>query len=422
MNSMGNGDAKQRNEFESKISGMIQELREDPFPDAKNPHRWVKAIQSLDSREQVEFYRGLLEYPDEPILSFLEELALQDERMGMKIVEALGISSSPSSVALLQRLGGRKGSKTLQKAIRRSIFKLRSRGVHCPMVDDQPEAIYHPPRPALPEAFLSSVNVDFDRMIWLGRIRAPREFQVGVIHLNMGEGIMEFSQFVIPRRDFHEYLSTLSKEADEEPVPVESRYCHWLLWDAQEMGKQKGRRTPPAEFFSWFSSLGPPPPLQTPMIYRFISREETQSQSVPWSSAALLWEIPPFRYWVLKKEDCEKYVTLLQEAQHSRLVLTPYQKEARIADVFRQAVREIFDEERRHLLRRALEENAYVLWKQGKPQEARTCLFMTHGLEEERGFLSSHPFLEELVRRSLLIFLEEKEKERPKDVPFIQSP
>jgi hypothetical protein len=265
------------------------------------------------------------------------------------------------------------------------------------------------------------VDAQGERIVWLAKPQISKGIIAFTAHLSFGEGIIEFSGVETSRRNFHDYLSSISSEYSEDIVEAESSYCHRLIAEALEWGQVKGK-PPSAETMKWQPLLGPPPPPQKPLIYRFLSPEGAKSHSDLTASAATLWETSPFRNWSLKKEECQKYIDLLQEASGSRLVLAPYQKENRILEIYRQAMRELFDSRRRHVLSRALEENAYILWKKGKAQEARLCLALTGGLTDETGILSSHPFLEGLVKRSFHVFLEGSQEKQKEDYPMLVRP
>ncbi|MCJ7492826.1 MAG: hypothetical protein MUP68_01120 [Deltaproteobacteria bacterium] len=55
---------------------------------------------------------------------------------------------------------------------------------------------------------------------------------------------------------------------------------------------------------------------------------------------------------------------------------------------------------------------AYCLLKEGKEPEAQISLAAALGLEKESGLLTPHPFLLELVKRSLAAIVEREEEER----------
>jgi hypothetical protein len=169
--------------------------------------------------------------------------------------------------------------------------------------------------------------------------------------------------------------------------------------------------------------MGTPPevPLK-PLIYLHLLEEESKVRSDLLDRSASLFEVPSFQTWLLEEGETQKYLTLLKEASESRIVLTPYQKEGRVMDIYRQAVEELFDKPRRSLFRRRLEEMAYVLWKTGKQNEAQMALAAGLGMESEGGILSLHPFLLELVKRSLTARLEEEAKKKEKESDLLIKP
>ncbi len=421
MDSMKGKDGRKRAEFDSAVEGLIRELKENVAASLKDPHPFLGKIRSLGLELQRGFFRRLLDEADESILLWLEILARKDEGLGLTLVEIIGQCGSPRNGELLQRMSSAKPSKEMSKAIRRSVFRLKSRGIALDLADERPPAVFHLPEPASAEGFVGPVDVQGERIVWLARPQIPKGIVAFTAHLSFGEGIIEFSGVETSRKNFREYLFSISREYSEGIVEADSGYCHRLIAEALEWSQSKGK-PPSAETMKWQPFLGPPPPPQKPLIYRFLSPEEAKSHPDLMASAATLWETPLFRNWFLKKEECQKYIDLLQEASGSRLVLAPYQKENRIMEIYRQAMRELFDSRRRQVLSRALEENAYILWKKEKTPEARLCLALTGGLTDETGILSSHPFLEGLVKRSLHVFMEEPQEKQKEDYPLLIRP
>jgi hypothetical protein len=85
-------------------------------------------------------------------------------------------------------------------------------------------------------------------------------------------------------------------------------------------------------------------------------------------------------------------------------------------------VSELFDPGRKSLYRRRLEETAYFLWKTGNENDSQMCLAAALGMEKEGGVLSTHPFLLELVKRTLTARLEEEAKKRAKEADLLIKP
>ena len=91
-------------------------------------------------------------------------------------------------------------------------------------------------------------------------------------------------------------------------------------------------------------------------------------------------------------------------------------------EIYQQAVHDLFDGPRRLLYRRRFEEMAYILWKKGQENETRVALAAAAGMDKESGILAPHPFLIELVKRSLSSLLEEEKEEKGQEPGFIIKP
>jgi hypothetical protein len=65
---------------------------------------------------------------------------------------------------------------------------------------------------------------------------------------------------------------------------------------------------------------------------------------------------------------------------------------------------------------------AYVLWKQGRENEARVSLSAALGLENESSLLSPNPFLLELVKRSLISRMEKEKEKQSEESGLIVRP
>jgi hypothetical protein len=159
-----------------------------------------------------------------------------------------------------------------------------------------------------------------------------------------------------------------------------------------------------------------------PLIYRYLEEEETKSRPELLDRSASLFQLSPFETWALEEGDSKKYLALLKEASASRLVLAPHQKEGRLMEIYQQAVHELFDGPRRLLYRRRLEEMAYILWKKGQESEARVAVAAAAEMEKESGILAPHPFLMELVKRSLSSQLEQEKEKKEQEPGFIIKP
>ena len=125
----------------------------------------------------------------------------------------------------------------------------------------------------------------------------------------------------------------------------------------------------------------------------------------------------PISTWYLANQEVEKYASSITEAQQSKIVLRPDQKEARLNAIYRDALEELFPEEKRFLWKRRLEEVAYILFKTGKEEEARQTLSAAVDLNNPFSPIDPNPFIWNLLLKSIYILIEgdhEKKEEEEK--------
>jgi hypothetical protein len=391
---------------------------------------WGKEVETLRPKlcllppEQQEiFFLSLFKKENANLPPLLEALQGQEEKLDEALASTLGSWNSPHAVDLLRRMAAAIHSRGVAKAIRRSIFRLKSMGLPVEEMSDGSKPVFQPLRLGSPEGFLSPIDSTGSRMILLFLPQIPQRMIATNNLINDQEGIVDFSAFEASRKQAHEYLEALQKESPFKLLEADPKYCLGLIMEAFEIGQKKGK-PPLPQFLKLRPLMGTPPPLPLqPIIYQSIKEEEAKSRPDLLDRSGSLFQVSFFESWVLSDEEMGKYLQLVREASASRLVLSPYQKEARVQDLYRQAVQELFDESRRLLYRRRLEEMAYCLLKEGKDLEARLSLAAAVGLEKESGLLTPHPFLLELVKRSLGALLAREEKEeKQKDSDLIIKP
>jgi hypothetical protein len=347
----------------------------------------------------------------------------KNEDLDIALAKSLGDWVCPESAALLHRMAVQSSSKSIRKAVRRSIFRLKSKGVEVEEIRDSSPPVYRPPQAPHPEeGFLSSLDSAGSRIVWLTIPKTSQGIRAASALVSDTAGLIEFHMAETTRKGLQEHLAELQTHVPWEFVEADADYCHGLILEAVETGKKNGKPVPP-EFLEWEYILGRPVALPLkPLIYQFLRDEEAKSRPDLSDLSPSLFQLPIFQSWILPKEDLDKYFKLFADASSSRLVLAPHQQESRIFEIYRLAVHELFDHERRMLYRRRLEEMAYILWRKEKESEARTSLAAAMAMEEESRLLSPHPFLLELVKRSLQIRIDEEKEKQEKEPELIIRP
>ena len=365
--------------------------------------------------EQEVFFSRLLAGAGERVLPFLDSLVGSDAGLDAALARGFGDSASPWAVEFLIRWAGKDPSKNISKEIRKSLFRLKSKGIPVADLDNSSPGVFRPPQTEPAQGFVSAVDAGGSRMVWIGRPQLPQGMVVVSSAIRDTEGILNFTAFESSRKKFQGLMEQTRQEFIWDIVEIDSDYGAALIQEAHEIQIKEGK-PPNPEYLKLRGVLDPiPSPPIRPLIYRYFSEEEIKGRTDLLDRSPSLFETSPFQFWYLEKEEVTKWLGFLEEASHSRIILAPHQQEARFFEIYRQAVKELFDEKRRLLFRRRLQEMAYVLWKKGDETGAKISVAAGLGLASEDKLLSPHPFLIELVKRTVVGLREENRREKEKE-------
>jgi hypothetical protein len=388
----------------------------------EDPDLFLSRLEALSPQEWEGLFLSLIRSQSEEVYPLIQQILGREERIDLALAESLGRWNAPEAGILLHRLASKTSSKTILKSIRKSIFRLKTQGIDVQEIGDSSPAVFRPLQAVPPEGFVSSLDPTGTRFVWLVRPQLPQGVMVFHALVSDTQGMIDFRSFEASRKKFHQYLEEFRKSVPWEIVEAAPDYCLGLMNEAAEINQKKGQ-TPPGDFLEGRALMGTSPPLPLkPLIYQLLNEEEWKDRSDLLDRSPSLFQLSYFQDWFLEEKEGEKYLELLKESSESPLVLSPYQKEARFIDIYRQAVNELFDPGRKSLYRRRLEEMAYFLWKTGKETDAQMCLVAALGMEMEGGVLSTHPFLLELVKRALTARMEEEARKKAKEKDLLIKP
>jgi hypothetical protein len=389
---------------------------------AEDPDLFLSRLGALPPQDWEGLFLSLIRSQSEEVYPLIQQILGREERIDLSLASSLGRWNAPEAGILLHRLASKTSSKTILKSIRKSIFRLKTQGVDVQEIGDSSPAVFRPLQAVPSEGFVSSLDPTGTRFVWLVRPQLPQGLMVFHALVSDTQGMIDFQSFEASRKKFHQYLEEFRKNVPWEIVEAPPDYCLGLINEAAEINQRK-EQTPPADFLQGRALMGTSPPLPLkPLIYQFLNEEEWKDRADLLDRSPSLFQLSHFQDWYLEEEEGKKYMGLLKEASESPLVLPPHQKEARFIDIYRQAVSELFDPARKSLYRRRLEEMAYLLWKTGKESESQLCLVAALCMEREGGVLSTHPFLLELVKRTLTARLEEEAQKKAKEADLLIKP
>jgi hypothetical protein len=129
-----------------------------------------------------------------------------------------------------------------------------------------------------------------------------------------------------------------------------------------------------------------------------------------------------FSSWRIEEDQIQPYVDEISGAEESKIVLNSAQKEARIQGIYQKALTELFSGDRKFLYQRRLEEEAYVLFKLGREEEAKISLSVAIDLEKPLNRILPNPFLYQLVVQSISSLLAEAKEKKSKEPSLLIKP
>jgi hypothetical protein len=336
------------------------------------------------------------------------------------IVNALGGLATSRAAWLLKTLAQSVSDKRILKIIKRSLYRIKQQGIS--VEPDKPEhklrSVLHPrPREEV-RGFMSAVDAEGNQLVLL---TVPRKLTglyllQGIV--NDARGLVEFHRVETTKRGFREFYQSIRESGEFPVVDVDPGHCRFLLEQAAETNTATGQALPPGYVASTRDLEELKKPEVAP-IYHALDERSIEEDPKFLQRSPELFEIDPFSSWILPQDEVQRYAELVQEAEESRLVLNPAQKETRLQEVYRKALAELFPEERRKRYKRRLEETAYVLLKNGQEDSARLALAASLDLRSGILDLKPNPFLLNLVIRSIYTLVIKDTEERREDEPSL---
>jgi hypothetical protein len=221
------------------------------------------------------------------------------------------------------------------------------------------------------------------------------------------QGLVDFSCGEMNRRGFKTFFEEVQKGSPFPLVEIEPSYVGFLFNEAYQLTIQKGK-TPPQDYLR--------------MIYSHIEESKIEGDERMLQRGGDLLKMDFYSGWRIDEEEIRPYADEVWEAEESKLILNPTQKEVRFQEIYQRALSSLFPEERRLLYRRRMEEMAYVLFKLGREEEARISLTVALDLKKPARLIQPNPFLFQLVIKSIFALLKEAYDKKVKEPSFIMKP
>jgi len=331
---------------------------------------------------------------------------LPDPLCAQALVERLPLTES--SLSLLAAVKDAFPNKAVNKAIKRTLYRLNKRGVSTEgfnTEDSDAPPILKPLPKDPPLCYVGPVNGTGTRALVLILHRSGQGRDTGFGIVSDSEGFQDFFFRALGKKD----AKTMTAQFSEEAGPfVETSLSHaaTILEETYQSHLKNQSAAPPGylELRPWL--LEAAPLLERPPIYDLLSESEVSEDPATDSKIRELFEHPMMTSWLIEFTELKPLLEEMSKVNESPIVLTDGQKTARLEEIQQKYAMDIFNEETRGRLKHRLEEMAYVFLKVGEEATARLALAAADASAGEATALRSNPVIEALLVRSLQFYTE----------------
>lgn len=340
------------------------------------------------------------------------------------VIFLLGKIADPAAVKALEEIDRGVADKDLKKEIKRSLFKLAQRGLAVP------ERGPVEPRAAGPlfgagqeiEAYMSAVDGGGGRLIWIAKPQPSHGLQVIQAMLHDREGLLRFGGMHMRRKELRGMAEEIKQRHGIEMIAVPWEFADAAIYRGYEKAKARGQ-TGLENFHEIRAMLATGKPAEAPHpIYGKV--DAAQVREGPWrEQSRRLLDEPELRYWILTDDWVQAFLPQLQEAQTSRLVLNPLQKEERFSAIVRDAVKALCTGETGEAFKRRMEDMALYFFETRRPEQAKLALAVALQVGEGDPGPLDVSFLTGLMQKSFAFFMsQEKAKKEEAESSLIIKP
>ena len=361
---------------------------------------------------------------DEEIFRYLLPWLEKNPQGGGRLAELLVTIPDRLSGRLLHWMFEATQDKKIRKMIKRSLYRLKSKGIVIEeALSDQERSILRPMPEEGKEGYASGIDFLGYRVLWLILPHPGRG--LGVMHgvVSDREGIVDFShQEEMTRKGFRTFFKEVREKNPFPIVEIEPSYVACLFGQAYQLNVERKGAVPQGYLQAKSEIERIKKDYAKPLIYSYLQAEDVAGDDRLLRRGADLLKADVFTGWRIEEEQVGSYADEVREAEESKIVLNPGQKEVRFQAIFEKALTELFSGERRLLYQRRLEEMSYILFRLGREEEAKISLAVAMDLEKPLHPIQPSPFLFQLVTKSISSLLAEVKEKKSKEVSLIVKP
>jgi hypothetical protein len=264
------------------------------------------------------------------------------------------------------------------------------------------------------EAYMSAVDGSGGRLVWIAKPQPSHGLQVIQAMLQDREGLLRIGGVHMRRKELRKMAQDIKQQHDVTMIAIPWEHADQIIYEGYERAKSGGKGGL-ENFHELRSLIGTGKPKEQPHpIYKKLNSAEARDGAWRELSRRLLDE-PELRYWILTDDWVQAFLPQLQEAQTSRLVLNPLQKEERLNAIVRDAVKTLCSGENGRAFRRRMEDMALYFFETNRADLAKLALAVALQVGEGDPGPLDVSFLTGLMQKSFAFFVSQQKAKKEEE-------
>lgn len=305
----------------------------------------------------------------------------------------------PATLELLPAIEKAFPQKTVKKAVKKKLFKLKQKGISLSHIEAEKGPAFSLTREQ-PAAYVGPIDGAGNRPVLIAIPQQPSGVDLAMGVVSDEKGIIDFVFGRFSRKKMKElkdmFFSRVSHMVEATLSHVATVLEHAYRQEKENPGDPAGEYLRLRPLLLDKTELLDRPAVSDSIPLSSVSPHmltETQIQRLLHHELMASWVMEPERLGILMEE--------IQKAEESPIFISEAQRLEHIIKIKEEGIAKIFGGKDREILGNRLQEMAYVFFKIGEQTLARLCLAASLSLNEKDSLLRANPLLSALVDRSL---------------------
>ena len=366
----------------------------------KRPHN----SPSLSPEEEV-LLNSLLEDLRNIGLDRLDE-QIPSPQLAHALVERIP-ADDPGFVDLLLAIRDAFDQKEIQKAIKKTIYRFKQRGIALPDLDppNGPSPHIVKAEKVEPSSYIGPIDRVGSRGVFVVLPQIPKGADVGMGVVNDEKGITQFFFGRFSKRRMRE-VKDLFFENTPHMVKTSISHIATILERSHSLNEHALRDSSSDYLHLRPWILENVSLLDRSAIYDFMPLRGVSEEILSESRLHRLFEHELMKSWIMDREEIMPLMERVLEAKESRILVSEAQKSEHIKGIREKGVAQLFPDPKRLIIKHRLEEMAYIFLRLDDEEYATISLSAAISLDKKDTLLGANPFLRAMLERSLAFYIE----------------